>query len=94
MAYTLSRSPLAVLPFLVLAVTALPGCATEKICAPGEVVVERDGGGRACEQPAPGDRECPDGQILLKNPDARREGCIPNRYSPDPYTDRLPPSGG
>jgi hypothetical protein len=84
---------LAVLPFVAVAIAVVPACAAEKICAPGEVVVERAGGGRSCERPEPGDRDCPDGEILLKNPDTGQEGCIPNRYSEEPYTDRLPGKG-
>ncbi|RSM91795.1 hypothetical protein DMH04_02155 [Kibdelosporangium aridum] len=80
---------LAGLALVAPAIGALQGCSPEKICATGEVVIERAGGGRTCQQPAPGDRTCPSGQILLKNPDAGREGCIPNVYSSDPYTDKL-----
>jgi hypothetical protein len=80
-----------VLALAVPAIAVLPGCAAkEKICAPGQVAIEYQGGGRSCEEPKPGDRTCPDGEILLKNPDVRREGCIPNVYSPDSYTDKLP----
>lgn len=58
----------------------LPACvAFEKICNPGEVVVESGEGGW-CEEPKPGDIECPDGEILLKNPDENVQGCIPNDY--------------
>jgi hypothetical protein len=81
---------LAVLPFVALGVAVLPGCGVERICQPGEVVVERAGGGRTCEQPDEDDPDCPDGQVLLKAPDVNREGCIEDEYSEDPYTDRLP----
>ncbi|MCE7012080.1 hypothetical protein LWC34_56110 [Kibdelosporangium philippinense] len=77
-----------------LVVPAVQGCAAEKICSAGQVVIERAGGGRMCEKPAPTDRSCPDGEILLKNPDAGREGCIPNVYSSDSYTDKLPKTSG
>jgi hypothetical protein len=80
---------LAVLALLAAAVVVLPGCGVERICGSGEVAVETEEGGRWCEDPEPGDPTCPDGEILLKNPDAGREGCIPNVYSPDPYTDQL-----
>ena len=73
-----------------LALFVLPGCsAAEKICEDGQVAIEREGGGRSCEAPAPEDEDCPDGQILLKNPDAGVEGCIENRYSEDSYTDKV-----
>lgn len=83
------RRGLVALALLVPGVAVLPGCAEEKICQPGEVAVETDEGGRWCEDPAPGDRTCPDGEILLKNPDADVTGCIPNEYSSRRYTDQV-----
>jgi hypothetical protein len=57
----------------------LPGCAwEEKLCTPGDVVVNGVEGGRWCEQRRPGDRECPDGQILRRVQATGREDCIPN----------------
>jgi hypothetical protein len=58
------------------------GCGDEKICEPGQVVVEGSQGGRTCEEPEPGDPTCPDGEILRKFRDSAREECIPNRYEP------------
>jgi hypothetical protein len=74
------------------AIAVLPGCAAEKICNPGEVVIEHDGGGRSCEKPAPGDERCPAGQILVKNPDQGIQGCIDNdydKYEGKRYTDQI-----
>lgn len=74
------------------AFVVLPGCAAEKICDPGEVVIEHDNGGRSCEQPEPGDEECPSGQILVKNPDQDVQGCIDNdydKYEGRRYTDQI-----
>jgi hypothetical protein len=80
----------AVLVLALLGMFVLPACSTvEKICDDGKVAVEREGGGRSCEDSAPGDEDCPDGEILLKNPDVGVEGCIPNEYSADSYTDQL-----
>jgi hypothetical protein len=88
---TLVRA-IAALTLTVPAIAVLPGCSAEKICVPGEVVVQYDSGGTTCEQPQPGDNTCPDGQILLKNPDSGRKGCIPNVYKPGRYADQLPPT--
>lgn len=78
------------LPAVLLAALVVPGCAIEeKICEDGQVVVESDRGGVTCEERGPDDKECPADQILLKNPDARVEGCIPNEYSSERYTDQL-----
>lgn len=78
------------LPLCLLAALVVPACAIEeKICEDGKVVVETDRGGVTCEDPAPDDQPCPDDQILLKNPDARVEGCIPNVYRSERYTNQL-----
>lgn len=84
-----------VMVLMLCAASVLPACsAVEKICEDGQVAIERGGGGRSCEEPEPGDEECPSGEILLKNPDAGVEGCIENSYSPDSYTDRLTSTTG
>jgi hypothetical protein len=73
-----------------LVVGLLPGCTwEEKICNPGEVVVRGVEGGRWCEQPKPGDRQCPDGEILRRIEATGREDCIPNLVD---YDDREPPT--
>ncbi len=65
----------------ILTSALVSGCGVEKICQPGEVVVDGDQGGRRCEQPEPGDPTCPDDEILRKFDDASREAeCIPNVY--------------
>lgn len=84
---------LAGLALIIPAIGALQGCKSEdKICMAGEVVVEKAGGGRHCEQPAPGDPACPRGEVLLKAPDVGRVGCIPDVWTPDPLVDKLPPT--
>lgn len=57
------------------------GCpAFEKICSTGEVAVLGDPGGSWCEQPQDGDRECADGEILVKVKKTGRDHCVENRY--------------
>jgi hypothetical protein len=82
---------LVVLVLAAPAIAAVPGCSAEKICMPGEVVVQHNTGYTACEQPEPGDSVCASGEIFLKNPDGRK-GCIPNRYLPGNYADQLTPT--
>lgn len=84
--------PLATVLVVLPAFAVLPGCAVEKICDTGEVVIEHEGGGRSCERPKPGDRECPSGQILVKNPERDIQGCIDNdydKYEGERYTDHV-----
>jgi hypothetical protein len=70
------RAVLAVLVPIFPLLTACVGAGTEKFCMSDEIVtLERDGGSR-CVKRAPGDKECPSGQVLLKNFKRDVEGCI------------------
>lgn len=64
-----------------LAAVALTGCdvIVEKHCSPGEIVISNTSGGGRCELGTPGDRACPDEQVLERQPELKRERCIPDR---------------
>lgn len=63
------------------ALGVLAGCdvIVEKHCLPGEVVISNLSGGSSCGPGRAGDRKCPDGQVLERQPELRRERCIPDR---------------
>jgi hypothetical protein len=66
---------------IITAVVPMTGCSTfEKICGSGDVAVLGAQGGSWCERRQTGDRECADGEILVKVQKTGRDHCIENRY--------------
>lgn len=82
---------------IVLAALALQACdgIVEKHCLPEEIVISNASGGAHCQTRAPEDRACPDGKVLERQPERRRERCIPERIDrpPPPSTAWLPATG-
>lgn len=71
------------------------GAIVERRCGPGEIVISNASGGSYCQARMPGDRTCPVEQVLERQPEKRRERCIPDRIdrNPSPSTGWLPATG-
>ena len=71
------------------------GAIVERHCGPGEIVISNASGGSYCQARMPGDRTCPVEQVLERQPEKRRERCIPDRIdrNPSPSTEWLPATG-
>jgi hypothetical protein len=76
---------------------ALSACEVivERHCVSGEIVISNTSGGSFCQARTPGDRTCPAEQVLERQPEKRRERCIPDRIDrkPSPSTEWLPATG-